>query len=240
MTIYDNRLGEIAVRIDARARRFIFRVKDGILHVTMPPGVTERQLRESLERMCPKLGQMLVRKEELAGVKVLSPSFSIDTPLFKFRSFADGERVYVRITQDGLELHCPPTCCWDNEKFQQWAIMQIEERMRVMAKRHLVPRLLAFAEKRTLHPAGVSVRKTKSRWGSCSADGKISLSLYLMLLPVHLQDSVLHHELTHLLEFNHSPRFWQLLDQCVGGRSKELRQEMKRYDTSIFCLANLR
>ena len=60
----------------------------------------------------------------------------------------------------------------------------------------------------------------------------------MMLLPAHLQDYVIQHELTHLLEFNHSQRFWQILDQHTGGKSMLLREEMKQYDTSIFSLWN--
>lgn len=50
-----------------------------------------------------------------------------------------------------------------------------------------------------------------------------------MLVPRHLQEYVMQHELTHLIEMNHGPRFWQLLDQVTSGRSRELREELKDF-----------
>ena len=82
----------------------------------------------------------------------------------------------------------------------------------------------------------MSIHKTRGRWGSCSSRGNINLSLYLLLLPHHLQDLVMHHELTHLVEMNHSPRFHALLDEAVGGREAEYEAELKRFDTNIFTL----
>lgn len=57
-----------------------------------------------------------------------------------------------------------------------------------------------------------------------------------MLLPHHLQEYVMQHELTHLVEMNHGTRFWQLLDESMHGHSKEYRKELKKYDTNVFCL----
>jgi predicted metal-dependent hydrolase len=59
----------------------------------------------------------------------------------------------------------------------------------------------------SFHYTGVTVRNTQSRWGSCSAQKHINLSLSLMLLPEHLIDYVLLHELCHTVEMNHGERF---------------------------------
>src|ERR1017187_7081056 len=58
----------------------------------------------------------------------------------------------------------------------------------------------------------VSVRDQRTRWGSCTAAGAISLNWRLILTPEFVRDYIIHHELMHLREMNHSPRFWA----CVG------------------------
>jgi predicted metal-dependent hydrolase len=74
----------------------------------------------------------------------------------------------------------------------------------------------------------VTVRASRSRWGSCSASNNINLSLYLMQLPSHLIDYVIIHELVHTVHKNHGPLFWQLLEMHAGG-ARALAAEMKKY-----------
>ena len=107
---------------------------------------------------------------------------------------------------------------------------QIEE-LRQKAKASLPARVEYFAQKFGFRYGRVTIRATRSKWGSCSADNNISLSLYLMTLPGHLADYVIIHELCHTVHHNHSPRFHALADRCMGGREKELRRELRSYST---------
>lgn len=58
-------------------------------------------------------------------------------------------------------------------------------------------------------PASVKVRHYKSRWGSCSSQGDIAYNWQIIIAPHHIVDYVVVHELCHLLEHNHSPRYWK-------------------------------
>jgi len=77
--------------------------------------------------------------------------------------------------------------------------------------------------------SNLKIRKSRSRWGSCSTKKSINLSFYLMLLPEHLIEYVLLHELCHTIQMNHSPAFWALLDRCTGNKARELRKEIRKY-----------
>jgi predicted metal-dependent hydrolase len=87
--------------------------------------------------------------------------------------------------------------------------------MRSSAVDELPGRLLRLAATHGLEVARVTVRNQRSRWGSCSRDGTIALNWRLLQMPTTVCDYVLLHELMHLREPNHSPRFWaQVASVC--------------------------
>lgn len=61
----------------------------------------------------------------------------------------------------------------------------------------------------------VSLRDPRSRWGSCSAQGRLSFSWRLVLAPPMVLDYVVAHEVAHLVEMNHSPAFWRVVDSLT-------------------------
>ncbi|MDQ6951597.1 MAG: SprT family zinc-dependent metalloprotease [Mariprofundales bacterium] len=85
--------------------------------------------------------------------------------------------------------------------------------LQVTAKKELTPWLHDLAVSHGLRPAKVTIRRQRSRWGSCSSKGNISLNAKLMLLPPELVESVMLHELAHLRHLNHAPEYWAFLAQ---------------------------
>ena len=83
------------------------------------------------------------------------------------------------------------------------------------AKQTLLPILVELSEQTGLVYRTASIRLQRSRWGSCSAEGDISLNARLLYQPYEFVRYVLIHELCHLQELNHSPRFWQLVASFV-------------------------
>ena len=106
------------------------------------------------------------------------------------------------------------------------------EALRRAAKVDLPTRVERFARMFGFRYGRVTIRATRSKWGSCSADNNISLSLYLMNVPEHLRDYVVIHELCHTVHHNHSAEFHRLADRCMGGNEKKLRRELRSYSTT--------
>ena len=109
----------------------------------------------------------------------------------------------------------------------------IERAWRQEAKEYLPERVKTLAAKHKFQYKKVAIKNSKTRWGSCSYDNSINLSLHLMRLPNHLIDYVILHELVHTKVKNHSRDFWQLLD-IVSGNAKKLDREVKEYSIEIY------
>ena len=104
------------------------------------------------------------------------------------------------------------------------------ERMREAARAALVPKLLSAAARYGFPFKGrVAIKNNVTNWGSCSSKGNINLNMRLILLPEHLQDYVILHELCHLRHQNHGPAFHALLDSLLGGKEKELQRELHEW-----------
>jgi predicted metal-dependent hydrolase len=74
----------------------------------------------------------------------------------------------------------------------------------------------------------IFIKNLKSKWGSCSSNGNINLNLSLMLLPDHLIDYIILHELAHTREHNHGAGFWKLLNSITNNRAKEYDREIRK------------
>ena len=163
-----------------------------------------------------------------------TPETQIDAEDFQLR-FEQKDVSFVRAEMDegGIVCYYQTAEILADKDIQAWITKTLEAFARKRVRERLVPRLLEMAAERSLSISAVRVSSAKGRWGSCSSKGNINLSLYLVLLPRHLQDYVLQHELTHLIEMNHSPRFWARLDEVCAGKAKTLRKEMRQYNTSF-------
>jgi predicted metal-dependent hydrolase len=109
------------------------------------------------------------------------------------------------------------------------------ESLRAEAKTRLPEMVARLAAEHGFRHGAVRVKATRSRWGSCTVRNDINLSLSLVVLPEHLAEYIVLHELCHTVHKNHSARFHALLDRVSGGRSKALDRELRawRPDTAI-------
>jgi predicted metal-dependent hydrolase len=89
-----------------------------------------------------------------------------------------------------------------------------------------------FSAHYNLHPKKITIKNHKTLWGSCSRRGNINFNYKLALLPAHLCDYVVVHELCHLKEFNHSKSFWHLVAQTIPNYS-HCRAELKKWGMSL-------
>jgi predicted metal-dependent hydrolase len=110
---------------------------------------------------------------------------------------------------------------------------EVDKDLRTKAATELPPQLLALAALHGLAVTRVTIRNQRSRWGSCSARGHITLNFRLMLMPAEVREYILIHELMHLRQANHSRRFWRLVEAaCPGFRDAE--RWLKKHGATLF------
>jgi hypothetical protein len=93
-------------------------------------------------------------------------------------------------------------------------------------------RLAIYAEKLGVSYRAYALSSAATRWGSCSSDGKIRLNWRLIHFPLSIIDYVIAHELAHLREMNHSPRFWETVES-IFPEFREARQTLKHHPPEL-------
>jgi predicted metal-dependent hydrolase len=91
---------------------------------------------------------------------------------------------------------------------------------RAEARRLLAAMAMEKAARLGLAPSRVTVKDTRSRWGSCASNGWIAFSWRLVMAPPEVQDYVAAHEVAHLRHMNHGPRFWAVVEQLTPWRER--------------------
>jgi predicted metal-dependent hydrolase len=103
----------------------------------------------------------------------------------------------------------------------------LEKALRERARELFGERLSHYAALHGLTLPGLTLSSARTRWGSCSFKSGIRLNWRLIHFPPHIIDYVVAHELAHLREMNHSPRFWSIVEQIFPD-FKAARAELKR------------
>lgn len=204
--------GDTMVRMarNPRARRYILRLcPDGSARVTIPRGGSVTAARAFVSRQSAWLERQVRRLKEQPPQ---STAWSVGSEIL-FR----GEQVRIEAGTD----NGAPVVLLGSEvvRVREGATdhrATIEQHLRQLAVRELPGRLLEYAAVHRLEVRKVSVRNQRTRWGSCSHKGNISLNWRLIQTPPFVRDYICLHELMHLREMNHSPRFWREVESACA------------------------
>jgi predicted metal-dependent hydrolase len=213
---------EVAVALRRSARRSVgLVIKSDGLTVTVPNRFPLHELDAILHQ---KAGWIIDKLDELAARQpetTLAEGATVDwlgEPHALRLGFGRGS-----VTADTLQLVA------HNEAGIPLALTRL---MRREARTFLAERLAMWAARMGLHYTDFKLSSARSRWGSCTSSGAIRLNWRLMQAPLPVLDYVVIHELCHLVELNHSPRFWALVEGvCPDWKQKRdwLKREGGRY-----------
>ena len=124
----------------------------------------------------------------------------------------------VHVDRQQLHLQLPPQLLQQRRQRQ----MAIHHWYQQQASDYLRQRTHHYANIIAVKPQKLRIKNYRSRWGSCSSQAVISYDWRLVMMPVAVIDYVVIHELCHLIELNHSPRFWQLVQRyCPAYKQQQ-------------------
>jgi len=187
-----------------RARRYLLRLRpDGTVRVTIPRRGTISAAREFAVRNSGWLEEQFQR---LATIPKSPAKWQVGTEIlfrgepFRIESDADGSICFdterLKVTNSSTDLR--PT---------------VQKHLHQLAAHELTGRVMELASAHGIEVSRISVRNQKSRWGSCSRRGTISLNWRLIQTPAFVRDYIILHELAHRKQLNHSDKFWQEVER---------------------------
>ena len=197
-------------RRNAAAKRMVLRLdsKSGGLVMTLPKRSGLNEALRFVEQSAAWISRTLAKQPEPA--KVVDGSSILYRGQSLVLRITGGPRGLVQVSGD--EIHVPGKA--------EHAPRRLKDFLVAEAKRELVSASRRYADAMETKFTRVSIRDQKSRWGSCSAGGVLSYSWRLILAPDFVLDYVAAHEVAHLREMNHGPKFWRLvLTHCPHART---------------------
>ncbi|HTO03026.1 MAG TPA: SprT family zinc-dependent metalloprotease [Opitutus sp.] len=210
---------EIVFQRSAKARGYRLTLKrDGTAVATIPLRGSEREAKRFVEQQQAWLERARERQRcRPRGAEVWTVGTHV---LWR------GELTEVRIATASTGATKPQVCL----AADVFRVAQLDGDLRPTLESHFVRRAKIELPARTWELSAVTgvdvkqvvVRNQRSRWGSCSANGTISLNWRLVQTPEFVRDYIIYHELMHLREMNHSSRFWARVEEvCPGWREAE-------------------
>ncbi len=213
MILLDGRELAYTLRESPRARRLrlLIRPESG-LEVVVPRRTTRAHIEEVLRAKADWINATLARlAHEAATLPAPAPLAHGQMLPFAGRELhlalllaAPGKRSHTQLTGETLALTV-------TDGRQETIHAALEAWYRAQARVVFAARIAHCNAAYGFTFGRVSIKEQKSRWGSCSRAGNLNFNWRLLLAPLPVLDYVVYHELAHLKELNHSPRFWQIV-----------------------------
>lgn len=193
---------DLLIRRSARARRISLRVSsvDGRVSLTVPPGVPEA---EALAFARSKADW--IAKHRAAQAPDIQVQIGAKVP------FAGVPHHITRATGRRVERSQGQIAVPD-----QAATSRLAAFFKAQARSALVVASDRYAQRLGKPYSQIALRDTRSRWGSCSSQGRLMYSWRLVMMPPEVLDYVAAHEVAHLAHMNHSRAFWDCVQQLYG------------------------
>lgn len=218
-------IGQVVVNRDRRSKRIKLKINhDDRPEVTAPNFVPIITIKRFVQSKADWVKAHQGHKKPLTESSIIGFGGEIHVGF--------GSRLATKISPDSIKLTMPFGTQISEPEVQDRLQTAAIKMLRLQAQ----SRFPELVEAWSLNGVGtyktVSIKLIKSRWGSYSSDGKISLSLFMSQLPSHLIDYIIVHELSHSVHMNHSKDFWSNVAEFMPDY-RDRRKELKKYSMRV-------
>jgi len=225
----DGRPMPLTIRQNRQATRITLRIDPGgrALKMTIPTGLAERDVNDFLKR---HQGWLLTKLAKFSDDDSLQPGGEILLRGVPHRIVHTGKLrgLTEAAEQDGQAVLL---VSGSEEHLRR----RIADFLKKEAKRDMDRLVAHHVGTVGRRHASISIKDTRSRWGSCSAAGNLSFSWRIVMAPPLVIDYLAAHEVAHLKEMNHGPKFWALCERLCP-RSDEAKAWLKRHGTMLHAI----
>lgn len=232
--LQDDEFGTIALSTRANMRRITARWRNDVLSINLPVGIPLRRVVEFIDENRDKLRELRDKSIERAE-KSVDYHLGQQIPCFRgsvliaavdckpnttgYQYDTDGNMRVVISSHDDITTEQKKTAISG----------ALKELMKRLAPKHLIPYAQQVAKEIGTSPLRFEIGRGMRKLGHCTTGKVIQLSYNLMFMPEELVRYIICHELAHLTEMNHSPRFHALCDRYCSGKEKALERKLKGF-----------
>lgn len=228
--------GDVRITVNGRARRIVGRWTGAEFRVTVPPNLPAFEL----ERFFTEKYQWILEHKPAPKYYIgqIIDAGEVDFSIVEAWDTDKGdifmtmvERSPKRYKFKNYYVHLTPTAVENigRAEVQQYIHKLLIWGAKEATGRYIVPHARELAARIGRRPLGWAVKESKTRLGSCSSKGIITLSPRLIFLPTELREFVIFHELAHLSEMNHSAAFHEICNRYCSGREAELSARLRAF-----------
>lgn len=218
-------MGLVHVTVRRNCHKVVARWRDGSLRVTAPLNIPYDELISILRNMAPRIENARPESPYRPGTLLDFGELKVSLSTQNIKP----DRIIANLGNGSGTIAVGTDWDFDSADTVKTINRFLCRMAKSMAPQVLLPRAREVAARIGRAPRAWSISGGHRILGHCNARGEIALSYALVFYPRDLRDYVTCHELAHLTELNHSPRFHRLCDSYCGGREKALIAALKAY-----------
>jgi predicted metal-dependent hydrolase len=228
----NNQIFEITVKFSKKKNSSVS-VSNTTINFRFPENLSNRQAQSHFNELLTKI-QIKILKSPKIQTQINHPTFK---QIYKLGKFKFNNTIYTieKSNTQGIKLdesHFRVNQNLTLDQIEKTIIKRLIEKYTPILNEHML-KLNEFTYNYKI--TGFHISMVKSKWGHCTHDNKIMLNLKLLNADIDILNYVIFHEISHIKQKNHSPKFWQVVEQFCPNH-KQLRKTLKNNPPALFLL----